>query len=79
MKTAVSLPDELFVRVDKLAKRLGIARSHLYALALTDYLERHAGDGITERLNVVYREVTADLDPSLAELQAAALGSEMSD
>ncbi len=79
MKTAVSLPDELFVKADKLAKRLGIARSQLYALALADYLDRHAAAGVTDQLNAVYGTESSGLDASLAELQAAALDSEMSD
>ena len=51
MKTAVSLPDELFQRADQLAKRLEVSRSELYSRALREYLARHAPDEVTESLN----------------------------
>ena len=38
MKTAVSVPDPLFRRAERTAKRLGISRSELYARALNDFL-----------------------------------------
>jgi predicted DNA-binding protein len=36
MKTAISLPDEVFESAEQLAKRLGKSRSELYALAIND-------------------------------------------
>ncbi len=58
MKTAISLPDELFQQADELARRLGIPRSRLYARALTEYLEAHAPGQITSALNDVYDATT---------------------
>jgi predicted transcriptional regulator len=63
MKTAVSIPDELFTQVDRLAKRSGRARSEVYASALREYVARHGPD-----------EVTAGLDAVLAELGAPDAG-----
>ena len=40
MKTAVSLPDELFERAEELAARLGKSRSQVYREALAEYLFR---------------------------------------
>ena len=37
MKTAISLPDELFAAAEKLAERLGVSRSQLYATALAEH------------------------------------------
>jgi metal-responsive CopG/Arc/MetJ family transcriptional regulator len=34
MKTAISLPDELFESADALARRMGISRSKLFATAV---------------------------------------------
>jgi hypothetical protein len=51
MKTAISLPDAIYRAGELLAKRLKLPRSRLYALALADYIERHADDDITQRLN----------------------------
>jgi predicted transcriptional regulator len=51
MKTAVSIPDPVFRAAEQLAKRLKLSRSRLYALALTEFVDRHADDTITRRLN----------------------------
>ena len=38
MKTAVSIPDDLFHRADQLAARLGKSRSEMYREALAEYI-----------------------------------------
>jgi metal-responsive CopG/Arc/MetJ family transcriptional regulator len=53
MKTAVSLPDEVFMSAEKLAKRLKVSRSQLYGRALGEYVSRHAPDMVTEALDRV--------------------------
>lgn len=54
MKTAISVPDELFESADALAERLGISRSHLYATAVAEFLARHQPAKVTEQLDRVY-------------------------
>ena len=76
MKTAISLPDELFRQADELANRLGIPRSRLYARALTEYLEAHAPGQITNALDAVYADVDSALDPAVATAQASAIGED---
>ncbi|MDP9410074.1 MAG: hypothetical protein M3P70_06140 [Actinomycetota bacterium] len=73
MKTAVSIPDELFESAEGLARRLGMTRSELYAKALRDYLREHRGEGITERLDEVYGAEESGLDPIVAALQERSL------
>jgi metal-responsive CopG/Arc/MetJ family transcriptional regulator len=53
MKTAVSLPDEVFREADKLARRTGVSRSRLVSDALREYVARHAPDEVTEAMNSV--------------------------
>jgi len=53
MKTAISLPDAIFVRAEKLAKRLKKSRSELYRQAITEYLTRHDPDAVTEAMDRV--------------------------
>ncbi len=53
MKTAISLPDDLFRAAERHAKRLRKSRSQLYAEALAEYLARHAPDEVTEAMNRV--------------------------
>ncbi len=51
MKTAVSLPNELYERAEQAAAQLGVNRSQLYARALTKYLQDVGPDPVTDRLN----------------------------
>ena len=51
MKTAISLPDDLFESADALAERLGLSRSELYATAVAEYLAKHRDEDVTGRLN----------------------------
>jgi metal-responsive CopG/Arc/MetJ family transcriptional regulator len=70
MKTAISLPDDLFESADALADRLGMSRSQLYARAVEEYLAKHRGQDITARLNDVYADEESGLDPALRRAQA---------
>lgn len=62
MKTAVSLPDDLFRRADRLARRQQKSRSRLYSEALAEYVRRHDPDWITEQLNRVADAVDTGAD-----------------
>jgi metal-responsive CopG/Arc/MetJ family transcriptional regulator len=76
MKTAVSLPDELFASADELAERLGLSRSELYARAVEEFLARHRDEDVTALLNEVYAEEPSGLPPDLRRAQARSVGSE---
>lgn len=65
MKTAVSLPDEIFRQAEAAAKKLRISRSKLYASAIAEYLDRLRAESVTERLNQVYSRHDSKLDPAL--------------
>ena len=67
MKTAISLPDDLFSEADALAKSLGKSRSGLVAEALAEYVAKHRHAKVTERLNAVYAVEDGRLDPDLIE------------
>ncbi len=54
MKTAISIPDNLFNDAEITAKQLGLARSQLYTMAVKEFIEHHNKDKITEKLNVLY-------------------------
>ena len=76
MKTAISLPDDLFERAEVAAKKLRVSRSRLYARALEKLLKEMDDKEITRRLNKVYAKVDSRLDPALARLQWASLEKE---
>lgn len=60
MKTAVSIPDDLFQQADVYATRSGKSRSELYREALFDYLARHDPATVTEALNAVADELATE-------------------
>lgn len=51
MKTAISLPDETFERVELQAAKLGISRSEFFARAASRYLRELEGTELTEAIN----------------------------
>lgn len=61
MKTAVSVPNDVFEKAERLARREGRSRSDVYSSALREYVARHSPD-----------ELTVSIDAALAELGDAA-------
>jgi metal-responsive CopG/Arc/MetJ family transcriptional regulator len=76
MKTAISIPDELFRRADEAAAAQRVTRSQFYAEALRLFLNTRAAPAVTERLNAVYDAEPAEVDPVLDALQSAAVRAE---
>ena len=76
MKTAISLPDNLFRQADEMATELAIPRSRLVALALREFIRKHRQQEVTKRLDEVYgdlpeRRIPTDVGlESLTELTA---------
>ena len=77
MKTAISLPDELFSSADALAQRLGVSRSELYTQAVAEYVAKHRNEDVTARLNQVYALGAQGVDPAMSRAQARGLGMEV--
>jgi len=63
MKTAVSIPNEIFQGAERLSRRTRKSRSRLYSDALREYLTRHAPDEVTEAMNRACAEVGQTQDP----------------
>ena len=70
MKTAVSVPNDLFAQVDRLARRSHRSRSEVYSAALREYVARHAPDEVTEDLDRVVAAV-GQLDPDAFAAESA--------
>lgn len=62
MKTAVSIPDDVFAEAEALARSAKRSRSELYARALSEYLARHVPDLVTEAMDRVVDEVNEARD-----------------
>lgn len=62
MKTAISIPDEVFEEAERLAKRMRTSRSKLYSRALAEFIARHQPDEITARVNEAMSEIGVETD-----------------
>lgn len=57
MKTAISIPDDLFEDAERLARTLNKSRSRLYGDAVREYVARHSADQVTQALDQVLETV----------------------
>ena len=67
MKTAVSVPNEVFERAERLAKRLKVSRSELYSRALREYLARHSPDEVRQALDALCADLDTGVDDFVGE------------
>lgn len=70
MKTAISVPDELYEKAEKYAKAHSLSRSELYQDALERYLTENTDQDITRRLNEVYASEDSGLPAGITKMQA---------
>jgi len=54
MKTAISLPDDLYAEGEAYAECHNLTRSRLYAAALREFLLRHNDDSITAAIDALF-------------------------
>jgi metal-responsive CopG/Arc/MetJ family transcriptional regulator len=66
MKTAVSIPDEIYEGAERLARRTKKSRSRLFSDALKEYLARHAPDEVTRAMNRACDEAAQGKDAFVA-------------
>ncbi len=76
MKTAISVPDDVFRLSEKLAKKLNLSRSAVFAMGVKRLGEEYDDEGITDNLNRVYSEHKAELDPTIVKMAALSLPKE---
>ena len=76
MKTAVSLPDDVFEAAERLAQRLGMTRSGLYAEATAEFVAAREDSRVKEALDAVYTAEPSELDEVWVRAQADAVPKE---
>jgi predicted transcriptional regulator len=62
MKTAVSIPDDVFEVAERLARRSKKSRSRLFSDALKEYVARHAPEDVTDAMDRVCAELQTPTD-----------------
>jgi metal-responsive CopG/Arc/MetJ family transcriptional regulator len=74
MKTAISIPDDVFAFAEQFAKRQHISRSELYTRAVSEYVEEHKTLRVREKLDEIYSaEKPGHVDPTVSKLQSRAV------
>ena len=68
MKTAISVSDEIFELSERLAKRLKVSRSKIFAMGVEKLCEEFEKDEIIEKLNKFYSENPAEVDPLIRRM-----------
>ena len=68
MKTAVSVPDDVFQSAERLARRERRSRSEVYSAALREYVARHSPDEITDAIDRVVHDVDGTMDPFVGQV-----------
>lgn len=66
MKTAVSIPDDVFEEIERLARRSRRSRSEVFSAALKEYIARHAPDEVTDAINRAVDEIGDQRDEFVA-------------
>jgi predicted transcriptional regulator len=72
MKTAISVPDRTFHRIDERAQALGLSRSEFITRAAEDYLSRLDEEDLTDRINEALARGGAAAEAESSEFAVAA-------
>ncbi len=73
MKTAISVPEDVFQLSEKLAKKLKISRSAVFAMGVKKLAEEHDDDKVTAKLDSFYANEKAEIDPVIMKMAALSL------
>lgn len=65
IKTAISVEKPLFDEAEALAQEMEVSRSHLFALAVREYIQRHKSRKVLEAINAAYDDVPDPAEDSL--------------
>jgi len=76
MKTAISIPNEVYHSADQLAKRLGMSRSELYSKAVSNYINGHKNEAGTKALDQIYAKEKSEIGPVINVMQLRSLPKE---
>ena len=76
LKTAISIPENIFLQADETAKVLGLNRSRLYTAAIAEFLEKYREDSIKAKLNEIYANENSRVDPIFNNAQMVDLAKE---
>ena len=73
MKTAISVPNDVFELSERLAKKLKVSRSKIFAMGVKKLAEDHDEEDLIARINAVCEKVDTSLDPAVRFYQSRAI------
>lgn len=76
MKTAISVSSDVFELSDRLAKKLKVSRSKIFAMGVLKLGEEYEEEGVTAKLDAFYGEEKAEIDPVVIKMAALSLSNE---
>jgi predicted transcriptional regulator len=76
MKTAISIPDDVFDEAERLARKTRQSRSQLYSRAVREYVARHGDDSVTAAIDAVCARESGESDFASAAARRTLEGSE---
>ena len=65
VKTAISIDKALYEQADDLAREMKTSRSHLFALALEEFMHHHQNRQLFDSINAAYSDTGDKTDQSL--------------
>lgn len=76
MKTAISVPDDVFKLAEEFAHQKKMSRSKLFSTAVREYVAQYQRADVTARLNSVYGKIDSSIDPAALRIQGASITKE---
>jgi hypothetical protein len=76
MKTAISVPNDVFELSEKLAKKLKVSRSKIFAMGVKKLAEEYDEEELVANINSVCEKVDTSVDPVLFEMAMLSLPKE---
>jgi metal-responsive CopG/Arc/MetJ family transcriptional regulator len=62
MKTAISIQESLFKEAEALAAKMNLSRSQLFAIAMSEFIQRQKNQQLLEQINVAYNDMPEALE-----------------
>lgn len=76
MKTAISVSDDIFELSEKLAKKLKVSRSRIFAMGVAKLAAEYDEDELVAQINKVCEKVDTSIEPFWKEKQSRVAAKE---
>ena len=76
MKTAISIPNNVYRQAESFAKRNRLSRSALYTEAVILFMDQRRPEDVTGRLNELYGQESSEMDTVVQAMQTRSISRE---